>query len=819
MNEYTQGEATMEAYEREHLDMLRGYLGDCAVLLKSDGAFPLAGPGTIAAYGNGVRRTVKGGTGSGEVNSRSFVTVEQGLREAGFTLTTGAWLDRYDRAYAAAKRGFLERLKAEARAHHTSVFVYGMGKSMLEPEYDLPLQEAGDAAVYVLSRNSGEGSDRDPVAGDILLTAAEIRDILALDKKFERFMLVLNVGGPVDLSPVMEVRNILVLSQLGVETGAALADILLGKTNPSGKLTTTWARWADYPTLGDFGDHDDTLYKEGVYVGYRYFEAAGKEPLFPFGYGLSYTTFELTPAETLLNGSAVTCRVRVRNTGSRPGREVVQLYVSAPDGRIDRPRQELAAFAKTGLLQPGAEEMVEAAFDLRDCGAYDMARSAYVLLAGDYVLNVGNGSDSAAPAAILRLNEERVVLQAKRCLGEPGFEDWKPEPRPATELHDLPVLTVGDMETGTVPEARTYPIEDRLRSVPDQQLIYANVGAFAPGISAILPIGDSGVHVAGAAGETTSKLQGAGIPPLIMADGPAGLRLSKRFYRDKKGGAHAVEHSVVPESLTELMGPVVKFAVGLFTGGKKPPKGAEIQEQYCTAIPIGTAIAQSWDVAFARLCGDIVGREMERFGVHLWLAPALNIHRSIRCGRNFEYFSEDPVLSGKMAAALTRGVQAHPGRGTTVKHYAANNQEYNRYGSNSRASERAFREIYLKGFGIAVRESQPKALMTSYNLINGVHTAQRRDLIEDILRCEYGFEGIVMTDWVLSLMNSKTNKHPAVQPRMVAAAGGDLFMPGCQGDYKDILAGLESGDLSREQLLINVSRLYRLARELTGERG
>ena len=303
MNEYTQGEATMEAYEREHLDMLRGYLGDCAVLLKSDGAFPLAGPGTIAAYGNGVRRTVKGGTGSGEVNSRSFVTVEQGLREAGFTLTTGAWLDGYDRAYAAAKRGFLERLKAEAKAHHTSVFVYGMGKSMLEPEYDLPLQEAGDAAVYVLSRNSGEGSDRDPVAGDILLTAAEIRDILALDKKFERFMLVLNVGGPVDLSPVMEVRNILVLSQLGVETGAALADILLGKTNPSGKLTTTWARWADYPTLGDFGDHDDTLYKEGVYVGYRYFEAAGKEPLFPFGYGLSYTTFELTPEETLLDGS------------------------------------------------------------------------------------------------------------------------------------------------------------------------------------------------------------------------------------------------------------------------------------------------------------------------------------------------------------------------------------------------------------------------------------------------------------------------------------------------------------------------------------
>ena len=209
---------------------------------------------------------------------------------------------------------------------------------------------------------------------------------------------------------------------------------------------------------------------------------------------------------------------------------------------------------------------------------------------------------------------------------------------------------------------------------------------------------------------------------------------------------------------------------------------------------------------------------MERFGVHLWLAPALNIHRSIRCGRNFEYFSEDPLISGRMAAALTRGVQAHPGRGTTVKHFAANNQEYNRYGNNSRVSERALREIYLKGFGIAVRESQPKALMTSYNLINGVHTAQRRDLIEDILRCEFGFEGIVMTDWVIAFMASKADKHPAVQPHMVAAAGGDLFMPGCQKDYDDILKGLQSGALSREQLLVNASRLYRMARELAGER-
>ena len=805
-------------YEREHLDRLRPILPECTVLLKRNGAFPLAEPCRLAAYGSGVRRTVKGGTGSGEVNSRFFVTVEQGLREAGFQLTAGDWLDGYDRTYAQAKQAFLKGLRAGARANHTNVFSYSMGKSMTEPEYDLPLTGDADAAVYVLARNSGEGNDRAPVRGDILLTGSEIRDILALNRQFSRFMLVLNVGGPVDLGPVMEVENILILSQLGVETGAALADILLGRANPSGKLTTTWARWEDYPAVGDFGDHDDTNYKEGVYVGYRYFEAAQKKPLFSFGFGLSYTDFALEPVETTLSGSRVVCRTRVRNTGARPGREVVQLYIGAPDGPIDRPPQELAAFAKTGLLQPGESETVETAFDLQDCAAYDMARSAWVLAAGDYAVRVGNSSDRTRPVAVLRLCRETVTLQARPCLGEPGFEDWRPEPRAAEALPaDLPVLTLSpdDIMTGTVPEQRTYEIEDALRCLSDEQLAYANVGAFASGFGAISVIGEASSHVAGAAGETTSRLADEGVPPLIMADGPAGLRLARRYYRDGKG-AHATGQSTLPESLTELMGPVMKFFVNLVTGRNKPPKGARIEEQYCTAIPIGTAVAQSWDVDFARQCGDIVGSEMERFGVHLWLAPALNIHRSIRCGRNFEYFSEDPLLGGKMAAALTRGVQAHPGRGTTIKHFAANNQEYNRYGSNSRASERALREIYLRGFGIAVRESQPKALMTSYNLINGVHTAQRRDLIEEVLRREFGFEGIVMTDWVLAFMDSKENRYPAVKQHLVAAAGGDLFMPGGKRDYDDILKGLRSGELTREQLLINASRLYRMARELTG---
>ena len=220
------------------------------------------------------------------------------------------------------------------------------------------------------------------------------------------------------------------------------------------------------------------------------------------------------------------------------------------------------------------------------------------------------------------------------------------------------------------------------------------------------------------------------------------------------------------------------------------------------------------DERLARLYGDIVGTEMEIFKVNTWLAPALNIHRSILCGRNFEYFSEDPLVSGRMAAAITLGVQAHKGKGTTIKHYAANSQETNRYGDSSNASERTLREIYLKGFGICVRESQPKAVMTSYNLINGVHTAQRRDLIEDILRREFGFEGIVMTDWVVDTVIRKEDKYPRVDAAMVAAAGGDLFMPGSQRDADDILNALKEGKISREQLQINITRLYRMGEEL-----
>ena len=805
-------------YEKEHIGLLRDSLAECTLFLRQNGAFPLEAPGRIAAYGNGVRHTVKGGTGSGEVNSRYSVNVEQGLKGAGFTITTGRWLDAFDQVEQDAQKAFVKEIKERAKKKHTMAILEGMGAVMPQPEYDLPLDGEGDTAIYVLSRISGEGNDREPIPGDIRLTDSEAKTILALDAKYEKFMLVLNVGGVVDLTPVKEVSNILVLSQLGVETGSVLADILLGRANPSGKLTTTWASWEDYCREGEFGDINDTRYKEGIYVGYRYFDTVGKKPLFPFGYGLSYTSFDIAVTGAAAEGDTIRIKAAVSNTGARAGREVVQVYVSAPAGRLDKPYQDLAAFAKTDLLEPGASQELTISFSLRDCASYDAQKESYVLEAGSYVVRVGDSSDHTQPAALVDLDGEAVVTKAGNCLGETDFEDWKPsgsETAAAEELSDITRISVAaaDIETVTVSYDQEREIDPRVKDLTVEELAYLNVGAFNPKAGALSVIGNAATNVAGAAGETTGVLKEKGFPVLVMSDGPAGLRLAKEFYRDEKG-AHGIGSSMVPESFLPFLPAPARFIMNLIGGSGKPKKGQKVEYQYATAIPIGTAIAQSFNLPLAESYGSIVGDEMERFGVHLWLAPGLNIHRDIRCGRNFEYYSEDPLISGKTAAAITRGVQRHPGCGTTIKHYAANNQEKNRYCNNSIVSERAMREIYLKGFGICVRESQPHALMTSYNLLNGVHTSEHRGLIEDILRCEYGFKGIVMTDWIVDMAQDKQSLHRMPIAAEIAKAGGDLVMPGSKGDFDSIVKAAKSGELELRQLQINATRVLRKAEEL-----
>lgn len=799
-----------QQYEKEHLEKLRKLLPECTVLLKSDGAFPLESAGKLALYGSGARHTVKGGTGSGEVNSRYFVNVETGLKEAGFEITTVKWLDAYDAIRVEAKKQFIQDIKARAKAKHTNAIVEGMGAVMPEPEYTLPLNGEGDVAVYVLSRISGEGNDRTDTPGDILLTETEKRHILALQDKYKKFLLVINAGGPVDLTPVMEVGNILILSQLGVDTGSVLGDLLLGKAYPSGKLTTTWAAAEQYAKIGDFGGLENTHYQEGVYVGYRYFDSVGKRALFPFGFGLGYTGFKVSCTQVRGEGERVFVTANVKNTGNHPGREVVQLYVSVPQGKLDQPYQTLAAFEKTPELAPGEAKELELRFDLSELASFDTESAAYILERGSYLLRLGTSSVDTALCGAVKLEGDVVVKKVRHIGGTPDFTDWKPEKRREEAIpDDIPLVTIGAaaIRTETVTYDTPQGIHEKAAALSDEELAYLNVGAFDPKGGALSIIGNASKSVAGAAGETTGMLKDKGFAPLVMADGPAGLRLSQSYAVDEKG-VHPIGETM-PATMLDFMPKPLAFLTSLMN--PKPKKGAEIRHQYATAIPIGTAIAQSWNRELAFLCGDIVGAEMERFGVHLWLAPALNIHRDIRCGRNFEYFSEDPLISGIFAAEITKGVQKHPGRGTTVKHFAVNNQETNRYCSNSVVSERALREIYLRGFGICAKEAQPHAVMTSYNLLNGVHTSERRELTEDYLRSENGYQGVVMTDWLVGGdMLSQGSKYAPPKASNIAAAGGDLVMPGGKGDHKDILNGLKNGTVDRKQLQINATRVLRL---------
>ena len=786
----------MDLLQRENAntDKLRKYAAECMVLLKRKGDFPLHNTGKLALYGNGARNTIKGGTGSGDVNCKAYTKVEEGLEKAGFTITTKEWLDAYDKRRIDAKNEFIAEIKKRAKEQHVQAVFLGMGAVMPEPEYCFPLNGEGDTAIYVLSRISGEGNDRKPIEGDIKLTKTEIRDILDCHKQYAHFMLVLNVGGVIDLSPVLAVENILLMSQLGVVGGDALADVVLGKSYPSGKLTTTWSAWGDYSTVGNFGEQDDTIYREGIYVGYRYFDSVGLSPLFPFGFGLSYTDFSLEGKEVAVNGNVVKVSAKVTNRGVNPGKEVVQIYVTVPWGKLDNPYQKLVAFAKTKELEPGESETMCLLLQITDLSVYDAERAAYVLEPGKYIIRIGADSRNTDVCGALELDEDMIVRQLTNVKGTANEKDWVPEHTWKAEIISPATIFQIDREAVLKAAGERTPKEaepDRrakeyVEKLPDEDLCLLCVGSYKDGAGIASVIGSASKRVAGAARESYDGL--ASVPSIVMADGPAGLRLSQQYVVDKKG-IHAIGE-VLSEDLADFLPGIAKKLYNLGKGNKKKPKG-EIHYQYCTAIPIGTAIAQSFNLDVAEFYGDLVGGEMERFGVHLWLAPAFNIHRSPLCGRNYEYFSEDPLVSGLMGSAITRGVQGHPGKGVTVKHFCCNNQETNRYQSNSIVSERALREIYLKAFEICIRESNPMALMTSYNLLNGQHTSERRDLLVNVLRKEWGWSGLVMSDWILEKTAKKDSKYRGGQVLQSVKGGNDLFMPGSSGDYKALLTALK----------------------------
>ncbi len=799
------------------------------VLLENDGALPLkADGGKLALYGDGARHTVKGGTGSGDVNSRFVVNAEQGLEAAGFLVTTKDWLDRYDAAVETARDVYFARFKEAMKAGGDAISQL-FSNPFREPPV-LPVTEADiaasetDTAVYVLSRNSGEGKDRRPAAGDYELLEEEKAVIRLLAEHYEKLVVVLNVGGVVDTAFFRETKGIgalLLMSQAGNVSGHALADVLTGKVTPCGKLSTTWAKsYADYPSAADFshmnGDLDDEYYREGIFVGYRYFDTFGVIPAYPFGYGSSYTSFEIKTQAVTADPLTAAVRVLVTNTGTQyAGKEVVQVYYSAPEGKLEKPMQELAAYAKTGLLAPGESQTLCITWPLSCMASYDPEEAAWVLEAGTYYVRVGNSSRNTHVAAALVLEGTARTEQLKNCLPldcemeelscagavpytyEGEAEEKANAVRILIDAGQIPCRTaVYRGENGTIPAKETAEkitaddvkagrntLDELVSQLTVEEMAALCVGTARDGQGESI-VGAASAVCPGAAGDTTSLMIGdRDVRNMVLADGPAGLRLSRQFMADAAG-------NVIPGTgETPLPGMEV-------LAKEKPeiPADAVRYYQYCTAIPIATLLAQTWDLAAIEEAGDIVGEEMEELGVTLWLAPGMNIHRNPLCGRNFEYYSEDPLVAGLCAAADTLGVQKHPGVGTTIKHFALNNQEDNRTHVNAHVGERALREIYLKNFEIAVKRSQPMSIMTSYNLINGTHSANHYDLLTSVARDEWGFAGIVMTDWGTTggYGSDGPFKYGASNAAGCIRAGNDLVMPGSQADVDEIVRSVDA---------------------------
>ena len=795
----------MAEHEIKHIQFLRESASECTLFLNRNEEFPIEKPTSVLLIGSGARNTSKGGLGSGDVESRYFTTCEEGLENAGFTITTKRWLDEYPKLKDSKRNEYIKYIFDLSEKLQTTSAELAEGVVFPEVEYDLEITEEeqkADIAIYVLGRNSGEGMDRRIVKGEALLTDTEIKDILFLNEKFKKFMLVLNVYGVVDLSPVKEVSNILLLSQLGVVTGDILADIVLGKTNPSGKLATTWSKMEDYKFINDFGELDDTKYLEGVYVGYRYFNSAGVKPLYPFGFGQSYTNFEINKVNILnKKNDQILIKVNVKNIGKFKGKEVIQVYVSPSQENKDKPYQSLVTFKKTNELEPEEESLNILSFKLSDVARYDEKNAYYILDKGKYIIRVGNSSENTKIFGYITLDEDVVIEQLKNIDGKPDFEDYKAEIEYKDDLTGVEEikLTKDNFKLKTIQYDYKFKINEKISNLSDEELARICVANFREEGEVYVD------KVVGEAGETTSKVEGL-TKYFTMVDGPAGLRINKKYGIDENGSFRLCENLLEDYMHDFYTEEQLKYVDNL--ENNKDRKG-EIYYQFATALPSATSLAQSFNENFVEKCGDLVGEEMDIYNVHLWLAPALNIHRNILCGRNFEYYSEDPLISGKMAAAMTRGVQSHKNRATTIKHYVCNNQEFNRKNSNSVLSERALREIYLKGFKIAIEESSPLALMTSYNLVNGMHSSQNKQLLIDVLRSEWNYEGLIMSDWISSYYTAnKVSKHPPQNSLDNIRGGNNLHMGGDKNDFIILINALKEGELTRDHLLQCASKVY-----------
>ncbi len=775
-----------------HIGLSKEAAKEGMVLLRNRGdILPLKKGTRVALFGKAAFDYVKGGGGSGDVTVAYIRNLYEGLKMQKDVVSIFEPLCDY-------YRKDVERQYAQGS-------VPGM---TIEPEVPQELlNEAkayADTAVISICRFSGEGWDRKSIVdtdnknmgegeldmavrsskifanGDFCLSAQEAAMVETVKKNFSKVVVVMNVGGMVDTSWFVRedaIGAVLMAWQGGMEGGLAAAELLAGKGNPSGKLSDTFAQTLeDYPSTGDFHESRDYVnYTEDIYVGYRYFETvpgADQKVNYPFGFGLSYTTFQTDVLSAEEKEGQVRIQVEITNTGSRDGKEVVQVYFEAPQGRLGKPKRQLIAFAKTRSLRPGESQRLYLSFEIRDMASYDdtgkVQKAAYVLEKGDYFFHVGTSvRDTVRLDYVYQVKGDTVTEQLesrltpselpRRMLSDGSYEEVPQregnDPN-ANELERMPE----DMMEGYVPAVRP---RDRyqlwrepykkgthiFKEVAEGKLTPEEfLAQLTDEETAQLLGGQPNTGVANTFGY--GNLPEYGVPSVMTADGPAGLRIA-------------------PEC-------------GVTT----------------TCWPCSTLLACSWNPEIVEAVGLAGGAEVKENNIAVWLTPAVNIHRSPLCGRNFEYYSEDPYLAGKLASAMVRGIQANH-IGATVKHFALNNKETNRKNSDSRVSERAAREIYLKAFEIIVREAKPWSIMTSYNIINGHRASENADLLEGILRGEWGFDGCITTDWWTCGEHYKEVK-----------AGNDIKM-GC-GYPERLLEALEKGCLTRKEMDACALRVLKL---------
>ena len=804
--------------ETDHRKLAREAAAEGFVLLENKDHFlPLAKGSKVGLYGAGAIRTIKGGTGSGDVNERDSVNIFQGMKNAGYDVTSSEWLEDYDKLYVQARLDWKNEIFTKLNGDDTKFFDAYSATPFFMPSGN-PIDEekaaadGADTAFFVLARIAGENKDRFDTEGDYFISKEEKAILAQVSRCYKNVVLVINTGGLMDLAFVEEfdnIRSILQYVQAGQEGGNAFADVVSGDVTPSGKMTDTWAKdYYDYPGAEVYsyksGDLMKEKYEEGIFVGYRYFDTFEVPVRYSFGYGMSYTDFEIRTDDIKVSGRGmmnpkVSVTVTVTNTGDTyAGKEVVQIYASCPQGKLVKEFRRLAGFGKTKLLAPKESQTMTITFPLYQLTSYEEESASWILEPGMYGIWVGNDLNTSVLSGALELDEKAVMTACENiCPLKEELNEIVPD---AEKVQAREVAWQKEVK-----EKRMSVIELKAAEIPTEKVDYQPVPEELPGKAgkiveslsvdqlALLATGDpgraqgnalgsAGISVPGAAAETSpcASEEPWNVTTIALVDGPAGLRL-KREYQVDNG------EIVASDFLAALEG-------GFFS--KPQEKRGTTYYQFCTAIPVGTLLAQSWDVELIKRVGEMIGHEMELFNVTLWLAPGMNIHRNPLCGRNFEYYSEDPLLAGMMAAAMTLGVQKVPGCGTTIKHFACNNQEDNRMGSDSILSERALREIYLKGFEIAVKDAQPMSIMTSYNLINGVHAANCYDTCTKAARDEWGFAGAIMTDW--------TTTNVQIQGECTAAgcmrAGNDMVMPGLPEDHENIKKELADGTLTMAEL-------------------